>query len=253
MSLPASSFRHGIEVIPIDPERGTGAIADKLAKLLACPSPAGADLMAVVAEHPLVGMAFVGSLGGRDGLRLREHSLAVIGCYENWFEDRCPLLLRNAEFKLLLCLHDLGKPRAMAEGTPERQHEYTCALIDSISPDLGLAAGLARTITHIVGGDPIGRCLNSKHLLPVEEAAAQVLQLASALAVEPRMAWNTLLTYYQCDAFGYESLRRKVFLADNDGKTIFSDDKRRFLFGDSAEMDRFDLLERAVLQADYRI
>lgn len=236
-------------MVQADQQLPNNAIASQLADLLARARPAGADLLSVLAQHPLAAIAFEGPLGGRDGLTLREHSRAVIACYESRFEERSALLLRNGEFKLLLCLHDLGKPRAMAEGMPERQHEYTCALIDAISPDLGVPGPLARRIKLIVAGDPIGRCLNSKHLLPVEDAAAEILGVASAFGVEPALAWGTLLTYFQCDAFGYESLRRKVFAADSDGKTIFSEYAGRFLFRDPGEQVRFDLLEHAVLRA----
>lgn len=180
-------------------------------------------------------------------MTLREHTSAVVGCYEAAFEGRASLLLRNAEFKLLLCLHDLGKPQAVAEANPGRQHEHTCALIDAISTDLDVSPGLVERIKLIVDCDPIGRCLNSKFLLPIDSAAAEVLQLSVALGAPVEATWATLLTYYQCDAFGYDSLKRKVFVVDESGEATFSETPGRFVFSDPDEKRRFDLLEAAVL------
>ena len=202
--------------------------------------------MSVLRGHHLIEEAYTQPLAGVDKLSLEEHTTAVLGCYENFFEGHEALALSNGHFKLLLSLHDLGKPRAVAERQFDKQHDYTCRLIDALCNDTALPRLVISKIKTIISGDPIGLCLNKKSHVSVEQSRRVVAEMAEKLGITMRECWSTILVYYQCDVSGYGSLRRKVFLSDSLGRQIYSMEKRRFLFRDPEEAERFEALGGAV-------
>lgn len=205
------------------------------------------ELMSVLKEHPAIGYWYTQPLGGADGLTLEKHTAQVLESYEFFFEGKVSLILKNPYFKLMLAFHDLGKPKAVAEKRFEKQHEYTLNVISHIAEDADLPEKEIKKITTLVNGDPIGRCLNSKYRMPIEESHEMIRAMAKRLSAEIREIWCNLIVYYQCDVTGYESLKHKVFIVDSTGRPVYSEKYRRLLFKNVEELHRFLMLERIVL------
>lgn len=206
----------------------------------------GEDLLDALKAHPVLKSCYARPLGGRDNHSLEEHTLKVISCFEDNFQDRAKILFDPQHFKLLLAFHDLGKPQAMAEEDPDKQHEYTLQIIDQVSDELNLPKLLLQKIIAVIDADPIGKYLNSKHNLPIESSLSEIQKMAADMSVAVATLWPTLLVYYQCDAAGYESLRRKVFLTNQEGVAIYFDDAQGFKFKDPVEAERFATLKQRV-------
>lgn len=218
-----------------------------LADLLLRPSFDGRDLILVLKRHPALAERFEAPMGGVDGLTLERHSLGALETYARHFEAQPLVLLSPSPFKLLLALHDLGKPVAVAEGFPQRQHPHTLQTINEVLGRLAWPEADMDKIRTLIDGDPIGSCLNRKHQIPISDAAASILAAAERLGVNVRAYWEALLIYYQCDIAAYPSLSAKVFKTDNHGAPLYAPDARRFLFRDPEESVRFESLQARAL------
>lgn len=206
----------------------------------------GVKLIESLMEYPLLRECYARPLGGRDNHTLEEHTLKAIICFESAFQGREGLIFKPQHFKLLLAFHDLGKPQAMFESDPNRQHEYTLKIINEIAEDICLPRELLHQIIAVIDADPIGRYLNSKHNLPLKESLKEIKKMAADLSVSIATLWPTLLAYYQCDAAGYESLRHKVFVTDEAGNAIYFNDIHGFRLKDEDESQRFTVLRRQI-------
>ncbi|HJQ08352.1 MAG TPA: hypothetical protein VJ836_02605 [Candidatus Saccharimonadales bacterium] len=206
----------------------------------------GVKLIESLKEYPLLRECYARPLGGRDNHTLEEHTLKAILCFESTFQGREELIFKPRHFKLLLALHDLGKPQAMLEGDPDKQHEYTLKIINEIAEDIRVSKGLWHQIIAVIDADSIGKYLNNKHNLPIEDSLKEIEKMAADLSVPVAILWPTLLTYYQCDAAGYESLRRKVFVTDEAGNAIYFKEVHGFRLKDESEAQRFDILRQRV-------
>lgn len=207
------------------------------------------ELIQALKQHPILARCLAAPLGGVDELTLEAHTLNALAVYERYFEHRSLALMSRSSFKLLLALHDLGKPNAVAERRPAEQHVITLRLIrENIEPIADLNAELSK-IEVLIDGDPIGSCLNRKQHVPMREAAVIIAQGAERLSAPIRDYWECLLVYYQCDAAAYPSLSAKVFVSDSSGAPQFSPELGRFVFRDGEEAGRFETLERYVLHA----
>lgn len=203
----------------------------------------GSMLVDELKENPKLNYLYSQSLGGADQMTLENHTRRVLSCFEQHFENKSNLILNNSCFKLLLSLHDLGKPRAVSEKQYDMQHGYTIDIIEAVSNDFRLPLETITPIMTVIDGDPIGRYLNKKHGMPLETSLKIIRKMARRLSVSVPDLWPTLLVYYQCDVSGYDSLRTKVFITDDAGDTMYFDNLNRFQFCDPIELEKFELLE----------
>lgn len=215
-------------------------------RLLGDSKARGDELLVSLKAYPLLKECYSRPLGGRDNHSLEEHTLKAIRCYEDNFQGKVKILFEPQHFKFLLAFHDLGKPRAMAEGDPDKQHEYTLEIIDQIKDGIKIPKPLLKNIVAVIDADPIGKYLNSKHNLPIKESLNEISKMAADLSVTVAVLWPTLMVYYQCDAAGYESLRQKVFITNEEGRAVYFDDLDGFRLKDPIEEERFIALKERV-------
>lgn len=88
--------------------------------------------------------AFLAPLWGktvvfRENQTLQEHTETVLGLFERYFSNqrRVTDLMPRGLFRLVLALHDIGKPLAIEAGDVNLQHEYTLIILDSFLEYLG--------------------------------------------------------------------------------------------------------------------
>lgn len=206
----------------------------------------GKGLLDALKAHPVLEKCYARPLGGRDNHSLEEHTLKAIDCFEDNFQGKAKIIFEPQHFKLLLAFHDLGKPQAMAEEEPDKQHQFTLKIIDQVRYELNLPRLLLHKIIAVIDADPIGKYLNSKHNLPIESSLNEINKMAADLSAAVSTLWPTLLVYYYCDAAGYESLRRKVFVTDGEGRAVYFDDIQGFRLKDPTEAQRFEALKQRI-------
>ena len=101
--------------------------------------------------------------GVREGYTLEQHTLMVMKQFEKYFGDKdLPSGVDKNIFRLILALHDIGKPEAISRGGKHLQHRYTQKYIQSLFRHLGIDEKHTNLALVLVSGDPIGKYLTSR-------------------------------------------------------------------------------------------
>ena len=198
-------------------------------------------------NDPLLKYWYSQPIGGPDKLNLEEHTLQVIHNFEVFFSGKSKLIFKETHFKILLALHDIGKPKAVSEKEKEKQHEYSLGIISTFFNEIQFTSDNLDKFKILINGDPIGRFLDNRYNMPLEESEKIIKAVAEKLGETIKKIWETLVVYYQCDAAGYDSLRTKIFANDATGNLVYSDEKKRLLFSDLVE-EKFQILEQAIIK-----
>lgn len=132
---------------------------------------------------------------------LHKHTFKVMNQFEKWFAHKnLPAGMDKNLFRLVLALHDIGKPKALAEGNKDLHHKYSAETLQWLLQELGYSERDIRLARVLVDRDPIGQLFKSKN---VNRSARQVLAMAHEAGVDPDEFLELLLIFYKCDASSY--------------------------------------------------
>lgn len=169
-------------------------------------------------------------VGVWEGYDLKKHTLMVMGQFEKYFDNQeLPLGVDKNTFRLILALHDIGKPEAIAMGEKHLQHEYTPKYIQLLFKRLGIDEQHTKLALVLTSGDPIGPYLmNKKNYLETKNVIAEMANKANLQIDE---FFELLCIYYKVDAGSYtknagglESLDKLFKFDEEKWKLNFSDD-----------------------------
>lgn len=203
-----------------------------------------AQVVKILKGQPILKYWFGQPMGGSDGLDLEQHTVAVIENYKTYYNRQQRLFENEAFFFVLLALHDIGKPSAVASGDKILQHSRSLLIIDSVRDCLPIDSDVLGIIKTAINGDIIGQYMNPKSNAALDVTIAALVEQASKLSKPLKDVWSTLVMYYQCDAAGYRSLHR-LFATGESGEFVFSPDGSRLQFKEELE-EKFQTLEAAV-------
>jgi len=207
----------------------------------------GLEIIEILKTHPLLKHWYSQPIGGSDNLNLDKHTQKVIENYETYFSGKVKLLSTDNNFKILLALHDIGKPKAVLEKTKENQHEYSLNIISSLSKEVPFFKTNLNKIEAIINADPIGKYLDTRFNMSIAESVNCIKVMSEKLGLTIKETWRNLVIYYQCDAAGYNSLKTKIFANDADGNLVYSKEKNRLSFSVSVE-EKFEKLEKEIFK-----
>ncbi len=89
---------------------------------------------------------------------LREHTQKVLEQFEKYYADKkLPGDIPHSFFRVILALHDIGKPRAVEEGDKSRQYVYNKDMVRKILTKLDYTPEQIALGDALVGSDPIGQ------------------------------------------------------------------------------------------------
>ncbi|RLJ69326.1 DarT ssDNA thymidine ADP-ribosyltransferase family protein [Pedobacter alluvionis] len=182
-------------------------------------------------------------LGGPDGLNLEQHTRKVICNYLQYFKGKQKFFPIEKEYLLCLALHDIGKPVAVAEGNRKLQHVRTLEILERNRKILPISENSYEFMKTIIDADPIGRFLNTTEEFNVSDASKEVLEMQEKLQIALGDFAGSLIIYYQCDAAGYTSLQKRLFLLGEDSSLTISEDGSRLLFNAEYEPKFIELFE----------
>lgn len=136
-----------------------------------------------------------------EGYTIEEHTLMVMNQYDRYFLDATLSLgVSPGLFKVILALHDIGKPKAIKAGDKRLQHEYTQAMVEQILRELGYSQHDIAITTALVSGDPIGMAVKG---YPPEISAQFIAELAKEKELPAKVLFELFLILYQVDAGSY--------------------------------------------------
>lgn len=190
---------------------------------------------------------------------LEEHTIMVCEMFESYFaetyNERCGI----EAFRLLLCLHDIGKPLSLENGDKEHQWKYTVQMIEARKADLPFSENDYLTGISLISDDPLGLYIRNK--INIQEAKNRIIKMlnASGFGITVENFFKLLSVYYQTDAGAYTAegyigdkdgffekpKLEAVFKKDTSGKLCFSKELGRFIFSDDIE-DKVALLHEVL-------
>ncbi len=167
---------------------------------------------------------FKGDVGVWEKYTLEEHTRMVMRQYEKYFAGRWEShLITEKGFRMMLVLHDIGKPLAVKEtGDTSRQHEYTLRIFPDIIKKSQLSDEEIEILTLLVNHDIMGKYFRSR--IDLTEAVEKIKELAKMANVPAAQLVPLLRMYFMCDAGSYTE--------DSGGLHSLDD---LFVFGENAD------------------
>lgn len=195
-----------------------------LDKVFSNPEYKPEDLLALLKKD--FGQDYADSVGVREGYSLAEHTGLVSGQFEKYYGDKeLPDGLDKNCFRLLLAVHDLGKPAAVRQNKKYKEHEYTVRKVETIFYQLGFPKEDWQVAKALIDTEALGRYLKSKDI-NANGCFADILRSAQDLPIKPEDFFKLLEIYYKVDASSYteEAGGQKslddLFVFDKENKNI---------------------------------
>lgn len=161
------------------------------------------DLISKYKESPYLTRLYGESVGVSEGYSLERHTEMVMGQFEKYFSPSwsSPVLNRG-QMRIVLSLHDLGKPLAVqVTGSTRAQHEYTMKFVPPILERLGFSTRQAEIAAAVVDQDYLGDYIKG------EQNAIQTAEAIKNKAIEVGLPTKDLMellrVYYMSDAGSY--------------------------------------------------
>jgi len=145
---------------------------------------------------------FAQDVGVCQGYTLKQHTQLVLNQFEHYYHDTpLPGLIDKRFFRLLLALHDIGKPKAIENGDKKLQHLFTPPMVKDILKTLHFSIQEINIGLALLSQDPLGGYLKNK--IDLKSAAGQIKKMAQKTELSLEIFYNLLLVYYKCDAGSY--------------------------------------------------
>lgn len=136
-----------------------------------------------------------------DGDNLGQHSSKVLNQFEKYFASKkLPLGMDKNVFRLVLALHDIGKPKALKEQNKDLHHEYSAQIIGKVLGDIDYNEAEIRLAMSLVSKDPIGSLFKRGS---IKKCASDVIEMAKLANVDPVEFLELLIILFTCDASSY--------------------------------------------------
>jgi hypothetical protein len=179
------------------------------------------------------------SVGVSEGYSLEEHTLMMMKQFEKYFsEEELPTGLDRNIFRLILAVHDLGKPEAVQAGGGHLQHEYTPEKVHALFDALGIDEFHTHLADIIVSRDIVGEYIQGH--TGSEDVRVFITDYANKLGVTDDELFNLLTTFYKVDAGSYTSDAGGQGKLDN--LFVFDHERGEMYFSPSVQ-EKIDKLE----------
>jgi hypothetical protein len=187
---------------------------------------------------------------------LEEHTVMVCQMFENLFSlNYCYKEFSISAFRLLLCLHDIGKPYSLLDNQKEKQWEYTVKMIENYKQLFPFSDHEYKIAIALISDDPLGLYIRGK--IELNEAICRIQVMFTDTEVSIDTFMTLLIIYYQVDSGAYtrqgyigpaEDFFEKpkleaVFEKNKTGQLIYLPEKHRLAFSNYIEEKVRNLLE----------
>ncbi|KKR20010.1 MAG: hypothetical protein UT48_C0024G0007 [Parcubacteria group bacterium GW2011_GWE2_39_37] len=176
-------------------------------------------------QHPDV---YQQSVGVKQGYTLEQHTIMALRQFEKYFAGKpLPSGVDQNLFRLILGVHDLGKPEAVVKGKKSLQHEYTEPHVQELFNKLGIDKKHTDLALALVSGDPLGKYLNDKKNVSILDTRSAVEVMAHRAGMPVEEFFELLCIYYKSDAGSYgknagglTTSLDKLFIFDEDNHEL---------------------------------
>ncbi|MFI5351263.1 MAG: hypothetical protein ACHQ2Z_17090, partial [Elusimicrobiota bacterium] len=181
--------------------RDQGLDRGRLDALINDPRSDPSALIAELKTAPFLKEQYESPSGVVQGYSLERHTLMVLGQFEKYFQGPLPAGVDRGFFRLILALHDIGKPQAAAYGFDGKQHRFTQEIMKVYLGRLNFPPGDIDLALRLMAADPIGPYLRAGG--SPTGAAAQIKAMHRGSSVPLSEFLDLLLVFYMADAGAY--------------------------------------------------
>ncbi|MFV0420558.1 MAG: macro domain-containing protein [Dysgonomonas sp.] len=174
---------------------------------------------------------------------IKEHTLNVYNQFEKYFSNDF-IKIDIELFRLVLLLHDIGKPIASKSRNRSDQHSDTLSVISKHRQALGISDEDFPLFEAVLGDDSLGLYMQNKITLDV--AYERILNQSKISKLELSSFFYLLSVYYQCDVASYTvdagGLKYLEYLFEySNGNKIYSEKSKLLQFSRNYQY-KYDLL-----------
>jgi len=142
-------------------------------------------------------------VGVWEGYSLEQHTGLVLGQFEKYYGDKeLPGGPDENWFRLLLAVHDLGKPTAVKQHKLYQEHEDTIREVETVFYQLGFSKKEWLVAKALIDSEALSRLFKWKNT-DANGCFADVLGAAQELDIRPEDFFKLLEIYYKVDASSY--------------------------------------------------
>ncbi len=140
--------------------------------------------------------------GVYQGYTIEEHTLMVMRQFEKYFADKnLPNLTDTGFFRIMLALHDIGKPIAIRNGDKRLQHGETVPIVRLFLGYLKYDRPMIDLATALLSDDPIGEYFKKE--IPLKEVKERLMRMSEAASISSLELFRILKIVYMSDAGSY--------------------------------------------------
>jgi hypothetical protein len=203
------------------------------------------EFINLLKKSPYLKVLYEMDSGVREGYSTEKHTLMVMNQFEKYFSKNFySTLLSIEEFRLMLSLHDIGKPLGVfITGSSSSQHEYTMKVLTYVLQATGISPLKFDTIVRLVDQDILGDYFKGNY--DVDRSIHQINALAKSIGVLAKDLIDILRIFYISDAGSYtiDAGGTKASL-DRIFKFYYEDGERKVTFSDHYEESYQNLLKQ---------
>lgn len=160
------------------------------------------ELIDLLKQVPAFYDLMMASAGISQRYTIEEHSKMVLGQLEKYFQnDKLPSRSDRGFYRILLALHDIGKPIAIQNGNKKLQHVETAPIVRKFLEFIKYDQSSVNLGTAILSGDPIGEFFQSE--LSEEKTVELIKNMAEIAQLEVLEFFRILKIVYMVDAGSY--------------------------------------------------
>lgn len=219
-----------VRLVPpsLDRQRGNleRSAGTSFRRWLDLPSTRGEDVLRFLREDPLLEMLLTESAGVWEEYTIVAHTGHVFDTLDGQRRFHAVDERRAGLLKLIVALHDIGKPLAVHSGDKHRQHLFTMALVEPVMASLGLEPEERALAAALIDNDVLGDVL--KERCTVEEGRREIARLARRAGLGDAAFFSLLTLFFTADAGAYPALRERLF-TDTAGKLELRSSRYRAL------------------------
>ncbi len=149
-----------------------------------------------------LGEIYSADAGVWEGYTIGEHTVMMMQQFERYFcGKRLPVNFDRGIFRLMLVLHDIGKPKAIAHGDKSEQHIYTISMMTDIFNTLAISKKYKNIAVALIEEDSLGEYIRGN--IDIDVTAQRINRLAIRTEMDKEDFFELLTIFYRCDAGSY--------------------------------------------------
>ena len=227
-----------------DSEHIEGAVISKTIENINKNGAPASDILDVLLQNPLLSYLYKQSAHIQEGYTVGDHTKMVLQQYEKYVRKNLVALnINQAEFALMLALHDVGK--SLSDDT-RQQHHYTRPIIEDVLNNVAMSQMTKDLIVDVASQDILGEYITGE--IQLSQAQKEMQYIAEKNGIPIIDVFQICRSYFMSDVSAYTKDADMQGIGRFD-KNIHFNKEKGLMELDSQWKEKLDVLrENAFLQ-----